>query len=287
MASTVILMFGRFQPPTKGHQRLFQTALDLSKQVRADVALFLSNTVDDEENPLSHDEKAKIIQTRFPQLLIGPADIVTPYASLYWARDKGYTKIILLAGGARGPEFERMIARWKEKEDANAGINVDVVNLTRSGAMSETKVSGTVLRRLAQQNKYDEFKQLFLQGVPDSLVRDAFQKIQHRLGPVTEHSMFTRFADYHEQLMEAEDGFTLREVDVAPGTPDIAPDEEVISADELPNKITAQRGSLDPREAERVPSDTPDNQSQLVIHPLPRLKSELAKKLDQVRSEAI
>lgn len=99
--------------------------------------------------------------------------------------------------------------------------------------------------------------------------------------------MFTRFADYHEQLMEAEDGFTLREVDVAPGTPDIAPDEEVISADELPNKITAQRGSLDPREAERVPSDTPDNQSQLVIHPLPRLKSELAKKLDQVRSEAI
>lgn len=287
MASTVILMFGRFQPPTKGHERLFLSALDMGQRERADVVVFLSNTQDTSGNPLSHAEKAQLLRIGIPGLQVGPPEIITPYRALFWAREQGYDRVILLVGGERGADFERMRDRWKALEDPNDTLTVDVKNLPRTGTMSAEKVSGTVMRRLAQQNKYDEFKQLFLSKVPDRMVRDIFQKIQRRLGPVTEHAMFIRFADYYEHLMEAEDGLTLREVEVAPGKPDVPPDEEVISADDLPNKMTSQRGSLDPREAERMPSDTPENQSKLVIHPMPRIKSELAKKFDQVRSDAI
>lgn len=287
MASTVILMFGRFQPPTKGHERLFRSALQMAQQEDADVVVFLSNKQDTSGNPLSHAEKAQLLRAGLPELQVGPADVITPYRALFWAREQGYTRVILLAGGERGVDFEHMRDRWKALEDPNDTLTVEVKNLPRTGAMSASKISGSVMRRLAQQNKYDEFKQLFLGNVPERMVRDIFQKIQRRLGPVAEHAMFIRFADYHEQLTEAEDGFTLREVDVAPGQPDVAPDEEVISADDLPDKMSSQRGSLDPREAERVPSDTPENQSKLIIHPMPRIKSELAKKYDQVRSETI
>lgn len=277
MASTVILMFGRFQPPTIGHERLIQSALEVGKEANANVVLFISNTMDKTENPLTREERAKIIQASFPGLQIGPPDIESPFASLYWSRDQGYTHIILLAGGTRGPEFERMVHRWQEKQDPQELMHIEVKNLPRTGAMSDKKISGTVLRGLAQSNQYEQFNKLFLSNVPDAMVRDAFQKIQQRLGPVTEQSMFTRFVDYCQLISEVQDGFMLREIDTSSSdTIDTPPDEDIISADELPAKIRQEK--FKKIKQGRTASDAPEYQAHLVIHPKPRIKSELVKK---------
>lgn len=285
MVSTVILMFGRFQPPTIGHQRLIQSALALGTQEDADVALFISNTTDTKENPLTHEEKSKLIRAAFSELQIGPSEIITPYRALFWAREQGYTRVILLSGGERGIAFERMVDRWKNLEDPEDTMTITVKNLPRTGEMSAKKVSGTVMRQLAQQNKYEEFKKLFLTRVPEAMVRDIFQKIQQRLGPVTEQTMFTSFADYHYHLAEAEDGFMLREVDVVPSAEpavaNTAPDEQPISADDLPSKIEQEK--FKSTKQGRTPSDRPENQAKLIIHPQPRIKMEIVKKFQDMK----
>lgn len=265
-------MFGRFQPPTKGHERLFTFALQMAQQEDADVAVFLSNTQDTKGNPLSHAEKAKVITTSVPKLLIGPATVMSPYEALFWAKDQGYTRIILLVGGDRLTDFKRLATTWQGKVEGDNIPDVLVRGIPRTGAMSADIISGSTLRKLAQQDKYNTFKARFMGNVPESLVRRMFLAIQTRLGKLSEQPMFTRFSTFHDQLSEAEDGFMLREVDAAASVP---PDEEVVSADELAGKIAAQGGSLDAREAERAPSDSPENQSLLVIHPKPRIKREL------------
>lgn len=282
-AHTVILLFGRFQPPTKGHEFLIDFALKMAERQQADAVAFLSPTRDQKKNPLSHDEKVRIIRARFPNLVIGPSSAKTPYDALTWAKNEGYTNILLVAGGDRSDPmsgFERIARSWKAAEDPDNTVEVSPLFAPRKNIQT---VSGTVARGLAQQGNFDEFKKIFMSGVSDKMIQKTLNMIQDRLGSLNEQDMPVEFLNLDLQLTEAGDGFILREVEVSQNTP--PPDEEVVSADDFVNKITTQRGSIDAREADRVPADTPKNQSILVIHPTPRIKRELITKFRDKQKE--
>lgn len=103
--------------------------------------------------------------------------------------------------------------------------------------------------------------------------------------------LYQSFAEFARDLIEApeDESLALKQVSMknAEQDEDIPrPDETLVSAEELPDTVERQRGSLDAREAERVPSDTPDNQSKLVIHPTGNIKQTLATRLQQHRADA-
>ena len=58
-------MFGRFNPPTIGHEKLFDT---LKKVARSGVyRIYSSKSVDPKKNPLQFKEKIKFIRKMFPK----------------------------------------------------------------------------------------------------------------------------------------------------------------------------------------------------------------------------
>ena len=95
MATKVFIIFGRFQPPTIGHERLFNTALQRANVDSADVAVFVSQT-EDNKNPIPYAEKVKVIRKSVPRIIIGPKTVRTPAEALTWAFDRGYQDIRLL-----------------------------------------------------------------------------------------------------------------------------------------------------------------------------------------------
>ena len=62
---TVVFAFGRFNPPTTGHELLIKAVKKLAATHKADHAIYASKTQDSKKNPLSYDTKIKYAQKAF------------------------------------------------------------------------------------------------------------------------------------------------------------------------------------------------------------------------------
>ena len=60
--STAVFAFGRFNPPTIGHQKLIETVLQTAEKVNGKAYLFLSHKQNNKTDPLSFQEKQAYIQ---------------------------------------------------------------------------------------------------------------------------------------------------------------------------------------------------------------------------------
>jgi len=283
---TLVFTFGRFQPPTRGHAVLFQTLLDVAQKERGDAVLFLSSKQDRKENPLTYEEKRDLVEQAFPRLTIGPKEVKTPILAFAWALEQGYTRALCYVGGARDEDFRRMIDRWQANTPNSEQIAIDLRGIPRTGAMDPKAVSGTTARRYAQEGNFEEFQRILVPGIPPQHAKDVMKTIQERLGPVVESTGYMSFASFIEPLLEADDpeDQVLQQASQDAEDKDTSlpqPDDVPVSADDLPKKIAQQKGSIDAREAERVPSDIPSNQSKLVIHPDARLKKTMATNLQR------
>ena len=59
---SIALTFGRFNPPTVGHQKL----IDATRGVNSNYRVYASQTQDKKKNPLNHKEKVSVMKQMFP-----------------------------------------------------------------------------------------------------------------------------------------------------------------------------------------------------------------------------
>ena len=64
---TVIFTFGRFNPPTVGHEKLALAVVNVSKLRGGDFFIYPSHTQDSNKNPLNQKEKIKYMKLMFPK----------------------------------------------------------------------------------------------------------------------------------------------------------------------------------------------------------------------------
>ena len=60
--STAVFAFGRFNPPTIGHQKLLDKVMDMTKQVNGKGYVFLSQKQNNKTDPLTFKEKQDYIK---------------------------------------------------------------------------------------------------------------------------------------------------------------------------------------------------------------------------------
>ena len=277
MNKGIFLIFGRFQPPTIGHELLFKNALSRARREQSDTAVFVSHT-QDRKNPLSYEDKVSVIRKSVPGLIIGPASVRTPAEALTWALDHGYRTITLLVGEDREAGFEKMAGSWQKAEDPKQRAVVRVEALPRTGAMDASKVSGTTARRYAQQGNLAQLKKILISGAQQDSVAKHFMKvIQDRLGPLKEMSMSKK-----RKLTEADDAQVSRVVSMLVNDSSwLRQDSEpYVTIDDPDND-----GDIDPNE--RVPEDTENNKSVVVINPKRHLKFDLKTKAQKLEDDAI
>ena len=63
--STAVLTFGRFSPPTVGHEKLVNKIMSEAKARKAIPLVFTSHTFDKKKNPLPYDSKIAYLQKAF------------------------------------------------------------------------------------------------------------------------------------------------------------------------------------------------------------------------------
>ena len=110
----VVFAFGRFNPPTYGHQKLIERVLTITKRVKGKPVLYVSATQDKKKNPLDVKQKIKVIKAIYKskiQINAATGKERTFMEILTNRFDKKYTDVYMIAGSDRVAEFKKLITK--------------------------------------------------------------------------------------------------------------------------------------------------------------------------------
>lgn len=163
---TVTLVFGRFNPPTIGHEKLLTGAAQVAGG--DEMRIYPSRSVDPKKNPLETDQKTELMKKMFPDhadSIINDESIKTIFDALKLASSDGFSNVNIVVGSDRVAEFDSLAQKYngdlydfKEIETISAGER-DEDNEGVSG------MSASKMRKAATENDFESFRK----GVPDIL----------------------------------------------------------------------------------------------------------------------
>ena len=163
---TVVFAFGRFNPPTTGHELLIKAVKKLAATHKADHAIYASKTQDSKKNPLAVDKKVHYLNLMFPGTTFVAANAQErTFVEAIKNLNKKYKSLIMVAGSDRVPEYEKILAKYNGKE-----FHYDTMQVISAGerdpdADDASGMSASKMRATASKGDYSHFKQ----GLPSTM----------------------------------------------------------------------------------------------------------------------
>lgn len=125
MEKTATFTFGRFQPPTIGHEKLLKAVKTASRG--GAMYVFTSQTNDRKDNPLTHSEKTDTLKQMFPAMassISTEGSVKTIIDAAKFLESKGFARIKLVVGEDRVGKFEKLLGDYNGKEYNFSSIEV-------------------------------------------------------------------------------------------------------------------------------------------------------------------
>lgn len=185
----VSFVFGRFNPPTIGHELLFDTLKDQSRG--GIYRVYASQSQDPKKNPLQFKEKIKFLRKMFPKharSIMADGDVRTVFEVVVKLYDQGFTKVTMVAGSDRVKEFDILLNKYNGIKGRHGFYNFEgAINVVSAGERDPDSddvsgMSASKMRLAAQQND----PKLFGKGLPKSFgtsdVMDLFMSVRKGMG---------------------------------------------------------------------------------------------------------
>jgi nicotinic acid mononucleotide adenylyltransferase len=156
---TVVLSWGRFNPPTIGHEVVFKFGSDLAKQNKADFFIVPTKTVDKEKNPLTLQEKITYLNKIFPEYtnnLINSSQINTIIEAAKYFSNKGYKNLKLVVGSDRKEQFE-ILNKYNNKDYTFNSIEIVSAGERLDEGEGVASMSASKMREAAVEGNIDAF----------------------------------------------------------------------------------------------------------------------------------
>ena len=171
---TLTVAFGRFNPPTTGHEKLLDTVSMSSDD--GDYVIVPSRSQDKKKNPLDADSKVEVMKQMFPKhsgkIVNDPANR-TIFDVLKKAHADGYANVRIVGGADRQKEFDKLVNNYN-------GLHYDFDNVeVRSAGDRDPDGDGIEGMSASKQRKFaaDDNFDGFLQGVPSSMNRQMAKQL--------------------------------------------------------------------------------------------------------------
>lgn len=161
----IVFAFGRFQPPTIGHELLVKTVQKIAGGT-ADHIIYASRTQDAKKNPLPVERKIYYLKRMFPGVNFAAAnDQQRTFMEVAAVLNKKYKHIVMIAGSDRVASYKELLNKYNGKD-----FNFDSVEVVSAGerdpdADDASGMSGTKMREAAKKG---DFK-LFKTGLPHTI----------------------------------------------------------------------------------------------------------------------
>ena len=207
---TLTLAFGRFNPPTIGHEKLLQAAKKAS--AGGDLKIYPSRTQDNKKNPLDPDMKVSYMRKMFPDFeeqIINDPEMRSIFDVLVAASEEGYKNINIVVGADRQGEFENLAQKY------NGEIyDFDLIRTISAGPREEDSkgiegVSASKQRKAVVDDDYKGFKRGLPKKIKDGDAMALFNAVRTGMKIKAAAKMKEEFATW--KIAPKYDQKTLRE----------------------------------------------------------------------------
>ena len=176
---TLTVAFGRFNPPTIGHEKL----LGAAKKAAAGgpLKIYPSRTQDPKKNPLDPDMKIAYMKRLFPEYeenIVNDAEMATIFDVLTTANEDGYTNVNIIVGADRQSEFENLAQKYNGDVYEFDQIRVISAGVRDSDAEGVEGMSASKLRKAVQDDDIEAFKRGIPKSVDDADAQALFDAVR-------------------------------------------------------------------------------------------------------------
>ena len=164
---TVVFSFGRFNPPTIGHEKLIKKVESIASINDADFYIYPSWSQSPDKDPLPHEVKFKYMKKAFPKYaknIISNKKCKSAIHVLTKLYDAGYEKVMMVVGSDRITEFDKLLNKYNGKEavhgfyEFKSGIEIVSAGERDPDAQGVEGMSASKLRKAAADGDFDSFK---------------------------------------------------------------------------------------------------------------------------------
>ena len=176
------VVFARFNPPTKEHKKLFDTANRISSG--GEIRIYPSRTEDAKKNPLNPNKKISFMKKMFPgidEIIVNNPEMKTIFDVLISANEDGYSNINIVVGSDRLSEMQSLSAKHNGKFYEFAEIKV-IPTGTFDSQKNSAGVSSGMLRKAAADNDFREFKRGMTKDIDENNTRLLFNAVRKGMG---------------------------------------------------------------------------------------------------------
>ncbi len=167
-APGVVVVFGRFNPPTIGHQKLLDKAAKVAEKKGYELRVYPSRSQDAKKNPLTPDMKISYMRQMFPDhadYIIDDSKSKTIFNVMIGANEEGHKNMKIMVGADRLGEFQGLSHKYNGEL-----YNYDNLEVVSAGdrdpdAEGAEGMSASKLRLAASEGDFKSFAK----GVPNTL----------------------------------------------------------------------------------------------------------------------
>ena len=198
---SISVTFGRFNPPTVGHEKLLNKVAQQAKSSGGEYRIYPSRSEDPKKNPLDAGTKIGFMKQAYPDhanAIQNNEDMRTIFDVLSTLDSEGYSTVNLVVGGDRVSEFNSLAQKY------NGDLyTFDEINVVSAGARDPDGegvegMSASKLRKAAAEDDFDSFKR----GMTKSLGKDGTEKLYTTLRQAMQVEEFDDFAEASYDLYE-------------------------------------------------------------------------------------
>ena len=174
---TLTLAFGRFNPPTIGHEQLMNVARDAAKKDKdGQYLIFPSRTQDKKKNPLDPDTKISYMKRMYPDHadnIVNDPETKTIFDVLKMAHNDGYTNVRIIGGSDRVKEFDKLSGNYNGQLYAFDNIEVVSSGDRDPDAKGMEGMSASRMRLAAAESDFKTFRE----GLPPNIKRSEAKEL--------------------------------------------------------------------------------------------------------------
>jgi len=175
---TLTIVFGRFNPPTSGHEKLLGAARKAA--AGGDLKIYPSRSQDDKKNPLDPDMKISYMKKLFPDYeeeIINDGDMRSIFDVLTTA-DQDYENVNIVVGADRQSEFENLANKYNKDLYDFENIRVISAGVRDSDAEGVEGMSASKMRKAVADDDFDAFKKGMPQAVKGGDAEAVFNAVR-------------------------------------------------------------------------------------------------------------
>lgn len=180
---TLTIAFGRFNPPTTGHEKLLNKVASSSDD--GDYIIVPSRSEDKKKNPLGVDRKAAIMRQMYPdhaERIVNDTGNRTIFDVLRKAHNDGYANVRVVGGGDRVKEYEKLVNKYNGSTYQFDNIEVLNAGERDPDADDDTGMSASKMRKAAKDNDFRAFRKGLPKSIDNETAVGIFSELQDAMG---------------------------------------------------------------------------------------------------------